>query len=195
MKSKLILASRSFARQQMLRHAGYDFDIIPANIDEENIMENSKESIENISTVLAKEKAKHISSKFTQDYIIGSDQILYMNNQIYSKEKNSDEAKERLSDFQGKTHVLNSAVSAYKNGEELFSCRDEASLTMKPMSVQDINQYCNRAGDVLTSCVGCYALEGLGIRLFQEIKGDYFTILGMPLLPLIQFLDGEGFQI
>ncbi len=198
MGADLVLASGSTARQQMLKNAGYDFDVIPASIDEEKIINaliEKKENIKNISKFLANEKAKSVSKKHPDKYIVSSDQVLYMNDKIYSKVKNNIEAKDRLSFFQGKTHKLNSAVSVYKNEEEVFSFSDEASLEMKQMSESEIENYCHKTGDILTSCVGCYALEGLGIRLFQEIEGDYFTILGMPLLPLIQFLDSEGFKL
>jgi len=194
MKHSLILASGSFARQEMLHHAGYEFDIIPADIDEEKIASGLGEN-KNIALVLAKEKAKFISQQDKEKYIIGSDQVLMMNNKIYSKAKNKQEAKERLMEFQGKTHTLHSGVSVFKNNEELFSSIDSASLSMKAMTSDDLDRYCEQAGDVLTSCVGCYALEGLGSRLFDKIDGNYFTILGMPLLPLSNFLDAEGFYL
>ena len=194
MKHSLTLASGSLARQEMLRNAGYEFDIIPADIDEEKII-SSLETNKNVALTLAKEKAKFISQKNKENYIIGSDQILMMNNKIYSKAKNKQEAKERLMEFQGNAHTLHSGVSVFKDGEELFSFIDSASLTMKKMTADDIDRYCEKAGDVLTSCVGCYALESIGSRLFDKIDGDYFTILGMPLLPLIGFLDAEGFSL
>ena len=194
MKHSLTLASGSLARQEMLRNAGYEFDIIPADIDEEKII-SSLETNKNVALTLAKEKAKFISQKNKENYIIGSDQILMMNNKIYSKAKNKQEAKERLMEFQGNAHTLHSGVSVFKDGEELFSFIDSASLTMKKMTADDIDRYCEKAGDVLTSCVGCYALESIGRRLFDKIDGDYFTILGMPLLPLIGFLDAEGFSL
>lgn len=196
MKPNLTLASGSLARQNMLREAGYEFDIIPADIDEEKTIRNiENKDIKNTSMILAKEKAKIISSKRLDNYIIGSDQVLIMGNKLYSKAKTVDEAKNRINEFQGKMHKLISAVSVYKNNEEIFSYVDGATLTMRGLSFQEINSYCDRAGDILTSCVGCYALENLGLRLFQRIDGDYFTILGMPLLPLSNFLDSEGFSL
>ena len=194
MKHSLTLASGSLARQEMLRNAGYEFDIISADIDEEKII-SSLEVNKNVALTLAKEKAKFISQKNRDNYIIGSDQILMMNNKIYSKAKNKQEVQGRLKEFQGNTHMLHSGVSVFKNGEEIFSFIDSASLTMKKMTEDDIDRYCEKAGDVLTSCVGCYALESIGSRLFDKIDGSYFTILGMPLLPLIGFLDAEGFSL
>lgn len=194
MKSSLTLASGSTARQDMLRNAGYNFDIHPADIDEESYIKNLDDMSE-ASLILAKEKASHVSSTIKDKYIIGSDQILIMDDNLYSKAKNKQEAFARLQEFRGKTHQLISSVAVYKNGEMLFDNTDEAHLTMHDFSDDGLQKYCDKAGDVLTSCVGCYALESIGIRLFQDIRGNYFTILGMPLLPLINFLNKEGFGL
>lgn len=194
MKASLVLASGSAARRDMLRNAGYDFEIHPADIDEASYIKDIHKKSES-SLVLAKEKALHVSLKIKDKYIIGSDQILIMNDNLYSKAKNKKEAFERLKFFRARSHQLISSVAVYKNGEMLFHDTDEAHLTMRDFSDDELQQYCDKAGDVLTSCVGCYALESLGIRLFKEIKGDYFTILGMPLLSLINFLNKEGFSL
>lgn len=191
----LILASKSKARQDMLRNAGVNFKSLPADLNEEaTIQELEKEgaSSGNIALCLAKEKALNISKQNPQDYIIGSDQVLSMNDKIYSKARNKQEAIERLMDFQGNTHFLTSAVCVAKGGDILWNKTDAVSLKMKPLNRQDIEKYSEIAGDALTSCVGCYAIEGVGIQLFSEIRGDYFTILGMPLLPLLNYLGDEG---
>lgn len=190
----LILASKSRARQEMLNNAGVSYEAMPAHIDEEKIIEQLQEtgaSSSNIALQLAKEKAIEISKTNEGKYIIGSDQVLSMDDIIYSKAKNVEEAKERLSVFQGKEHFLTSAVCVVKDGVDLWHKVDAASLKMKPLSSQDIEKYSKIAGDDLIECVGCYALEGAGIRLFADIRGDFFTILGMPLLPLLNFLDKE----
>lgn len=197
-KPHLILASQSKARQDMLRAAGLYFDVIPADIDEVSIMdalEKEGASAGNIALRLAKEKAKLISEKNSESYIIGSDQVLFMNDKLYTKAKDKKSAVARLMEFQGQEHFLTSAVSVYKGGKQKYHRVDVASLKMKPLDVQTIDKYSELAGDVLTNCVGCYALEGIGIRLFQDIRGDYFTILGMPLLPLLNFLDTQGFDL
>ena len=197
MTADLILASGSAARQNMLRQAGFDFDIMPADIDEEKIIAEQAGTLsgKELALLLANEKAKFISSQRQDKYIIGSDQILMMNNKIYSKAKNIEQAKARLKEFQGQSHALYSAVSVYKNNQEIFSYCDKATLYMRDLSDDEIESYCAKAGDVLTSCVGCYALESVGIRLFERIEGDYFTILGMPLLPLVGALHQEGFTL
>ena len=114
---------------------------------------------------------------------------------IFSKSKNKEEALERLQLFSGHTHYLVSAVSVYKNNKKLFSYADAAALICKKLSDESIINYCDQAGDVLTQCVGGYAFEDIGSRLFENVEGDYFVILGMPLLPLTNFLDSEGFAL
>ena len=193
--SKIILASKSEARKEMLSNAGIDFETIPADLDEETIlkkMQKEDASSGNIALRLAKEKAIHVSKNNSEKYIIGSDQVLSMSDRIYSKAKNEEEAKERLLEFQGQTHFLTSAVCVVKNGQDIWHKTDAASLKMKVMDRQDIDKYSKISGKALTDCVGCYALESVGIRLFENIRGDYFTILGMPLLPLLGFFDQEG---
>jgi len=196
--SDLILASGSSARQAMLKNAGYDFTVMPADIDEEAIKNEALgggEEVQNIAQILADEKAKHISESNAGKYIIGSDQILIFGGEIFSKSKNKIEAIDRLKLFSGHTHYLVSAVSAYKSEEKLFGYADAVALTCKNLNEERITNYCDQAGDVLTQCLGGYAFEEIGSRLFENVEGDYFVILGMPLLPLINFLDGEGFTL
>lgn len=197
MSDDLILASNSFARQNMLRDAGYDFDIIPADIDEEKIInqQSDDDNISDVAMLLAREKSQFVGAQYLDKYIIGSDQVLVLKDKIYSKAKDIHEAKLRLKEFQGQSHVLYSAVSVHKNNQEIYSYCDKATLKMRKLNDNEIENYCAVAGDVLTSCVGCYALESNGIRLFERIEGDYFTILGMPLLPLIGALNKEGFTL
>jgi len=193
--SKIILASKSVARQKMLRNAGVDFNSIPAGIDEEKIQSEGGNPVE-VAEILAKQKALHVSKENTDIYIIGSDQVLSMNNKIYSKAKNEKQARARLKEFSGREHYLHSSVSVVKNLEVLFTHTETATLKMKNLSDDALYDYIAKvkmeARDALTQCVGCYAIEGLGVRLFEEIKGDFFTIMGMPLLPLLNFLDSEG---
>lgn len=193
--SKIILASGSAARQSMLKNAGLEFNITPADIDEEKIISTLQEtgaSASNIALTLAQEKARAISLQNNEAYVIGSDQLLSMDDVFFSKAKNRAEARQRLESFAGNEHFLTSAVCVMKGGQDIWHKVDAAALQMKPLSAQALDKYIEIAGDTLTHCVGCYALEGAGIRLFRSIRGDYFTILGMPLLPLLNFLEGEG---
>lgn len=189
--SKIILASQSKARKSMLHNAGIYFTAMPADLDENSFHEQESDPIK-LSLLLATEKALHVSQKRAEHFIIGSDQVLEMNGKIYSKAQSKKEAIERLKEFSGKTHFLHSSVSIVKNSKIIFQRSDSAALTMKKLSDEKINHYADVVGDVLTSCVGCYAIEGLGINLFEDIKGDFFTIMGMPLLPLLNALEEEG---
>lgn len=178
----------------MLENAGVDFDCQPADIDEEKIIEEltaDGASSGNIALNLAREKALVISKNNPDKIIIGSDQVLSMNDKIYSKVDNEEEARVRLVEFQGQEHFLTSAVCAVKNGKDIWHKTDVAALKMRTLDAQAIDKYIEIAGDDLTSCVGCYAVEGFGIRLFESIRGDFFTIMGMPLLSLLKFLDSE----
>lgn len=193
--SKIILASASKARKSMLENAGIEFVVIPANIDEGEIIKLQKKENagpENISLSLAKEKATLISKNNTDKYIVGSDQVLSMKDKIFSKAKNKEEAKKRLLELQGKEHFLTSSVCVAKEGKVIWHKTDTAGLKMKTMTPQAIDKYIEIAGSDVTDCVGCYAVEGVGARLFSDIKGDYFTIMGMPLLPLLNYLELEG---
>ncbi len=194
-EKKIILASGSAARQKMLRNAGIKFDIIPADIDEEKIlkeMESEGSCSTNTSLHLAEKKAFSVAKKNPDAFVIGCDQVLSIEDKIYSKVENKEEARERLLELQGQEHFLTSSVYVVKNKEYLWRGTDVAALRMRKMDGQHIDKYIEIAGNALTDCVGCYALESVGIRLFEEIRGDYFTILGMPLLPLLNFLDKEG---
>lgn len=193
--NKIVLASGSKARAQMLQNVGYEFDIKPADIDEQAIVEKSilkNEVFEDIAIKLAEQKA--LASESNDQYIIGSDQLLIFNNKIYSKSKDINEAKEKLLEMQGKPHQLISGVSVVKNGKVIWSDVDSVVMTMKKLDEHKIDYYLERANDDALQCVGGYAIEGLGARLFKRIDGDIFTIMGMPLIKLINFFDKEGIK-
>ncbi|NCT06000.1 MAG: septum formation protein Maf [Alphaproteobacteria bacterium] len=194
-RSKLILASKSKARQEMLRNAGFDFEIKSADIDERQLEVNMKKNganFEDIALGLAKEKALYVSGKEKDSFVVGSDQILIFNSEIISKANNTQQAYERLKSFRANSHTLISSVAVARNGSIEWHETGQAKLTMRDFSDDFLNYYIADARDILTSCVGCYALEQKGIQLFEKIDGDYFTILGMPLLPLIGYLQKEG---
>lgn len=189
---KFILASGSKARTEMLKNAGFEFDVHPADLDEENIQKNMEGRPPlHIAQELARQKAVFISQKYPDQLVIGSDQVLVFENKIFSKSNSPEEAKNKLLSFKGKTHHLISAISVCKNAKEIWNYSDEAFLFVKDFSDNFLNEYIEAAGDSLTSCVGGYALEGVGIQLFEKIEGNYFTILGMPLLPLLNFLSQQ----
>lgn len=197
---KLILASQSKARQEMLRAAGLEFDARPAQIDEPALMRkllSEWATAPAVAESLAAEKALVVSRENPEAAVIGADQVLECGGQILSKAGNVEEAKEKLKSLRGKTHRLISAVSVAKDGKILWRATQEAHLTMHDFSDAFLEAYCEKAGAALTRSVGAYELEGLGVNLFESIKGDYFTILGLPLLSLLNYLRAEfgiGFE-
>lgn len=191
--STLILASKSAARIAMLTRAGLHFEIVPADIDEAGVKKAyNGELPELLAAELAFQKARRVSEYHKNATVIGSDSILTAGGQLLSKAKDKNDAREKLMFLRGKTHRIVSAVSVCRAGAEIWSHVEHADLTMKTFADDFLDRYIDSAGDILTTCVGAYAVEEYGIRLFEKIEGDYFTILGMPLLPLLNFLEKEG---
>ena len=191
---KIILASKSVARQNMLQAVGLQFDSIPADLDEDALTENAiaqHQSPREIALMLAQEKALAISKQNPDVLVIGSDQILECDGEVLYKAENEDEAKDKLKFLSGKTHYLISAVTAVKGSEILWMHADSAALTMKTLSDDYLENYCASAGEALIRSVGAYEIESLGARLFAKVEGDFFTIQGLPLLPLLQYLEDE----
>ena len=188
---KLILASKSAARQTMLQSAGLEFESHPADLDE-NAITSAQQKLEKppqeIAGVLACEKALHVAKNFPDAIVIGSDQILECENKMLTKAANRDEARAKLKKLRGKTHHLFSAVAVAKNDKILWQDTQCAFLTMYDFDDQFLESYLEKAGEALTRSVGAYELESIGTRLFESIEGDYFTILGMPLLSLLTYL-------
>ena len=187
-KSPLILASGSRARAGMLENVGIEFQKSPADIDEGTIIQASQDMPEQLALKLAQEKALHISSQNPNAYVIGSDQILEQGGQLFQKAKTVDEAREKLKTLRGKTHQLISSVAIAKDNEIIWNDTDTASLTMYDFDDETLEEYLEIAEDDILSCVGAYAFESHGAWLFKKIDANYFTILGMPLLPLLAFL-------
>lgn len=182
----LILASKSAARQAMLKNAGLEFQSIPAEIDERAF--GNAGSPKELAGILAVEKAKYVARLNPDALVIGSDQILEFEGKTIHKAQNLQDAKEKLSALRGKTHSLISAVAVVKGETTLWSDAQAAALTMHDFDDAFLSAYVEKAGDALTQNVGAYALEGEGVHLFDKIEGDYFTILGLPLLPLLKYL-------
>lgn len=195
----LILASQSRARQNMLHATQMKFEVCPAALDEEAIIKpmiDTGASPQELASALAKEKALVVSGAHAGALVIGSDQILECEGDILSKAGNAEEAKAKLRILRGKAHTLNAAVAVARDGVVLWESCAQVSLNMKDFDDSFLEEYCARAGDVLTQCVGAYEYETSKTELFEnypdeEDKNHYFTILGMPFLPLVRYLQEE----
>jgi len=191
-KNPLILASQSRARQMLLANAGIDFEAVPADIDERAVQQSSGLSAPGeIARLLAREKALAVSMDQAGKYVVGADQTLALENRMFSKPSGRAAAAEQLHDLAGRSHELHSAVAVARDGKILFEDRAVARMTMRQLTGAEIRTYLDDAGEAVTSSVGAYQLEGLGVHLFDRVDGDHFTILGLPLLPLLAFLRSE----
>ena len=192
-KDPLILASQSPARKMLLANAGISFEAVPADIDERSVQKNSGLSAPGeIAGLLAREKACFVSSKNPGRYVVGADQTLALGSRLFSKPAGRAQAADQLRLLAGGTHELHSAVAVARDGKIVFSEVSVARMTMRRLDESAIEAYLDQAGQAVTTSVGAYQLEGLGVHLFERIEGDHFTILGLPLLPLLAFLRGEG---
>lgn len=191
----IILASRSPSRQAILSNAGISFTVHVSNIDERAVEAPLLEAgfpADDIALLLAEAKAEKVSAEFPGAYVIGADQVLAFEDDRLVKPETMEDARRQLLRLRGRTHSLHSAVVVAHDGETRWHEISTAHMTMRNFGPEFVGRYLARAGeDVLTS-VGAYRLEGLGVQLFDEIDGDYFTILGLPLLPLLSYLRAEG---
>ena len=190
--AKIILASGSRARREMLQGAGLSFTVKTADVDEDAIRaalydENGKATVDpaDVAEILAIAKAEAVSRLNPDAFIIGGDQVLSFDDEILTKPKNESAARRQLVSFRGKVHALHSAVALAHQGETLWSTIDTAEMYVRDFSDAFLDDYMRRAGRTVLDSVGAYLLEGLGIQIFDSIEGDYFTVLGMPLMPLL----------
>lgn len=145
-----------------------------------------------IAEVLARAKAEAVSDLAPTAYVIGGDQVLALGDAILSKPDSMEAARRQLLDLSGKTHTLQTSVAVATNGEAIWTETTIATLTMRKLSPEFIGRYLAAAGEEVLGSVGAYQLEGLGVQLFETIDGDYFSILGLPLIPLLDTLRREG---
>lgn len=191
-KDPLILASQSRARQMLLASAGIAFEAIPADIDERAVQKDCGLSAPGeIAKLLAREKALWVSRQKPGRYVVGADQTLALGDRLFSKPAGRAAAAEQLHLLAGKRHELYAAFAVARDGKILLADVSIARMTMRALGESEIETYLDQAGDAVTTSVGAYQLEGLGVHLFERIEGDHFTILGLPLLPLLAFLRRE----
>jgi septum formation protein len=188
----LILASKSQTRITLLENAGYQFDAKPTRIDERKVEEKATRDGADqaqMTARLAEAKAHDVSKSYPQALIVGADQTLAFQSEYLHKSADFDALRDQLDRLRGQTHTLCSAVCLVKNGKTLWQHQSIAEMKMREFSEQLRDEIIKLEGEALLKSVGGYRLEGPSIRLFEDIKGDYFTILGLPLLPLTAALE------
>ena len=192
----LILASASKSRARILAASGLAFSVEPPGLDEAAMRQaiggTGPLNPHDVAEILARAKAEAVSEHAKNAYVIGSDQVLALGETIYSKPDSMEAARRQLLDLSGKTHTLHTAVAVATGGETIWAETTVATLTMRQLSPAFIGRYLAAAGQEVLGSVGAYQIESLGVQLFEAIDGDYFSILGLPLIPLLDTLRREG---
>lgn len=179
----------------MLRQAGLSLTQEAAGVDEDMVKQSLRAEgadAAHVALTLADLKAQHISRRFPDAFVIGADQMLECNDVWFDKPPDIDHARGHLEALRGKKHELITAAVVVRSGARIWQHIDRAALTMRPFSDAFIDEYLAAVGEEVCSTVGAYRLEGVGAQLFSRVEGDFFTILGLPLLPLLDFLRGYG---
>ena len=192
--TQLTLASQSAARAQLLGNAGAPFTTASGGVDEDALKAGLlAEGVgpRDIADALAEAKAVKVSTK-RPGLVIGADQTLDLDGALYDKAKTTAEARERLRTLRGKTHKLHSAVVVAQDGVPIWREVSTATLSMRPFTDDFLENYLRQQGSSVLSSVGCYMLEGEGLQLFDRVDGDYFTILGLPMMGLLDLLRRHG---
>ncbi len=193
----LVLASASRVRAEMLGGVGLRFDVRHSPVDEDAVKaalksERGEITGEDLATILAQTKATAVSEQAPSSLVIGADQVLGFEGTFYDKPKGMNEARDALIAMRGKTHVLHSAVACAEAGNVIWHHEASVTMTMRDFSNDFLGSYLAECGEDILTSVGAYKLEGLGAQLFERIEGDYFSVLGLPLLPLLEFLRSHG---
>ena len=178
----LTLASGSQVRAALMRGAGLEFDIAVSGVDEDAIKADHRGTPDALALKLAEAKARAVAR---DGLVVGADQILVCEGTLFDKPRDIDEARENLKKFRGRTHALVSGTVLLDDGAPVWSLSEQVSLTMRAFSDEFLEAYLLEAGDDVLKSVGCYQLEGPGVQLFEAVDGDYFAILGLPLVPLL----------
>jgi septum formation protein len=185
----LVLASTSPFRKQLLQQAGLEFTTAAPDIDEREIearAEHQALSPSGLAERLGCEKALAVSKTMPGAWVLGGDQVMALGAKIYHKPADMTAARSQLLSLRGATHVLNSSLALAKDGEIIWSHVSQANMTVRMFSEAFLDDYLEKVGERILKSVGGYQIEGMGVQLFSAIQGDYFTIIGVPLLPLME---------
>jgi septum formation protein len=191
----LILASSSGIRARLLREAGVRFGVRPPDVDEPAIKETLRRdgvAAEAFADALAEAKALNVSEASPQALVLGCDQVLICDGRVFDKSHDAAEARETLAFLRGRDHQLVTACVLAQGGKPVWRYRESATLRMRAFSDEFLDAYLKNEGKLVLGAVGCYQLEGRGAQLFESISGDFFCILGLPLLPLLAALRHHG---
>lgn len=195
MAAPVILASRSEARAELLRQAGIDLEILAAPIDEEAVKAGLRAegaAARDVADALAEFKARRVGARHPDRVVLGADQVLVCEGRSFDKPRDLAEARAHLEFLRGRTHELLSAAVIYEGGVPVWRHIGRARLTMRPFSEAFLEAYLERHGVDLLTTVGAYKLEAGGSQLFSQVQGDYFSVLGLPLLEVLGFLRTRG---
>jgi len=189
----LLLASRSTPRRTLLEAAGVPVELHPADVDERRLEAGAASAVpQDVAALLARAKASVVAGLRPGRLVLGADQTLALGTERFAKPADRAAAGAQLRALSGRTHELHSAIAFVQDGTVLFEYVGSARLTMRALSDRFLDQYLDTVGKAATASVGAYQIEGLGVQLFERIEGDYFTILGLPLLAVLDFLRRRG---
>ncbi|NBE07307.1 Maf family protein [Paragemmobacter ruber] len=194
--TRLILASASTIRHDLLRRAGIAVEAMAARVDEEQIraaLEAEGAKPRDVADTLAEMKARKLAERHGDAVVIGCDQVLEFEGEVWGKADSPDAARAQLRRLRGKEHKLISAVVLYEREKPVWRHVGEVRLTMRPFTDDYLDEYLARNWDEIRHCVGGYQLEGEGVRLMARVEGDFFSVLGLPLVPLLTYLGQRGF--
>ena len=193
----MILASGSAARRRLMQQAGLAFDVVPSTIDESAVraallVEDGAVDSEDLAEILARAKAEDVAANRVGTVVVGGDQVLEIDGEILEKPGDVEAVRDQLLRLRGRTHALYSAVAVTSGDDEMWTHVDVARVTLREFSMKALGGYLAASGEQAVGSVGGYQLEGPGLQLIARVEGDYFTVLGLPMLALLDELRRRG---